>query len=112
VKLPVANGKYRKSGHRLAVFLGGSALAVWIFHFCLWYQYDGTRPVQPDAFSGRVYPLNTHGHFVYLDEREDSTLTGLTVLAVSLFGIGFVIEGLCVEGFSQRRTSPWEKKQW
>ncbi|HUJ32488.1 MAG TPA: hypothetical protein VLY23_14495 [Candidatus Acidoferrum sp.] len=109
--LPLANGKHRKAG-RLAVNLVGSlALAVWLFHFCLWYQYAGTCPNRPDASSGRVYPLNTHGSVAYLNKGEDSTLTGLTIATIGLVVVAFAINGIFVDGFS-RNTMPWEKKRW
>ena len=92
----------------LAGLLGSMALAISLFHFYLWYQYDGTRPRRPDASSGRLYPLNTHGHLVYLNKQEDARLTGLTVLTFGLFGTAILIDVL----FVARRTNPWEKKQW
>jgi hypothetical protein len=108
VNLPLVNGNYRKSGRVLAGLLGSMALAIWLFHFYLWYQYDGTRPLRPDASSGRLYPLNTHGHFVYLNKQEVARLTALTVLTFGLFGTAILIDVL----FVARRTNPWEKKQW
>jgi hypothetical protein len=110
VKPPFANEKRWKRGRMLVKLLGSMALAIWLIHFCLWYQYAGTRPRQPDAASGRHYALNTHGTIVYLNKREDANLTWLTVSAVSLFGIAFLVNGVLVDGFSQRRM-PWEKKQ-
>jgi hypothetical protein len=95
----------------IAGLLCSSALAIWLFHFYVWYQYDGTRPLRSDALSGRVYPLNTHGHVVYLNKEEDARLTRLTIVAVSLFGIGGLIEGLFASGFVAS-TKAWEKKQW
>jgi hypothetical protein len=111
VKFPIANGKYRKPGGVLVGILGSLALAIWLFHFCLWYQYAATRPRQFDASSGRLYPLNTHGSVVYLNKDEDTRLTGLTVFAFSLFAIAFITHGVLVDGFF-KRTMPWEKKQW
>lgn len=91
--------------------LGSMALAIWVFNFCLWYQYAGTRPRHPDVGSDRLYPLNTHGIVVYLNKREDANLTWLTVLAVGLFGIAVVVNGVFVDGFSERKM-PWERKRW
>jgi hypothetical protein len=108
VNHPLANGKYRKSGRMLAGLLGSIGLAIWLFHFYLWYRYDGTRPPRPDASSGRFYPLNTHGHFVYLNKDEDAMLNRLTVLTFGLFGTAIVIDVL----FVARRANPWEKKRW
>ena len=111
VKLPLANEKRRTRGRTLSKLLGSVALAIWLFHFCLWYQYAGTRPRQPDAASGQLYPLNTHGTVVYLNKREDASLTGLTVLAVGLFGIAVLVNGVFADGFSERKM-PWENKRW
>jgi len=87
------------------------AFAIWLFHFCLWYQYAATRPRRSDASSGRLYPLNAHGTVVYLNKDEDERLTGLTVFTVGLFVTAFAIHGVLVDGFF-RRAVPWEKKQW
>ena len=111
MKLPLANGKYRKPSHVVAGILAFLALAIWFSNVYMWFEYDRTRPVLPDASVGRVYPLNSHGHVVYLTQYENSRLTRLTVLAATLFGIAVIIEGLFVNGFF-RRIKPWEKKQW
>jgi hypothetical protein len=108
VKLPVRNGKYRKLGRLLTGIVGSVALAVWLFHFCLWYQYAATRPVRLDASSGRVYPLNTHGSVAYLNKSEDARLTALTLSTVGLVLILFVMHGVLV-GF--KSVMPWEKRQ-
>ena len=108
MKLPLGNGKYRKLGGVLAVAFGCAGLAIWLFHFCLWYQYAATRPRRPDASSGRIYPLNTHGSVAYLNKDEDARLTALTASTVGLILISFVTHGVLVDGF--RRAKPWEKK--
>ena len=97
MKLPLANGKYRKRALLPATILGYSALAVWIFHFYLWCQYDATRPARPDAVAGRSYPLNSHGHVVYLTKAEDGNLSRLTIVAFGLFALAFVVSSLWVE---------------
>ena len=113
MSLPIVSGKYRKPARILAQLLCFSGLAVWLFHFYVRYQYDGTRPLHPDAFSGRVYPQNSHGHVVYLTKEEDARITKLTFLAFSLFGAGFLVEGLFVEKIVWRKSpAPWEKKRW
>jgi hypothetical protein len=111
MNLLLAKGKYRKSGHVVGGVLGFLALAIWLFHAWLWYRYDGTRPSLPDASIGAIYPLNTHGHVVYLTKPEDAWLTRLTIIAFGLFGIAFLIQGVFVGGFFPR-VNPWEKKQW
>ncbi|MGH9733956.1 MAG: hypothetical protein ACRD8A_05135 [Candidatus Acidiferrales bacterium] len=109
--LPLANGKYHNHGRRGATVLAFSALAIWFFHFYLWYQYDGSLPIRPDASTGRVYALNTHGHCVYLTKTEDFRLWGLAFVTSILFIVAIIVNGLFVEGFS-RTKMPWEKKQW
>jgi hypothetical protein len=109
----LAKGKYRKLARVIASILCITALAIWFFHFYVWYQYDGTRPVKPDVPSGRVFEQNTHGHVVFLTKEEDARLTRLTLLFVSLFVTGFLVNGLLAEGFHWRKSpAPWEKKQW
>jgi hypothetical protein len=75
VSLPLANGKYRKFGAVLVTILGSIAFAIWIFHFCLRYQYAATRPGRPVPSSGRLYALNTHGTIAYINKVS---LTGQT----------------------------------
>ncbi len=111
--LPLAMGKYRKPARVLASLLCFTGLAIWLFHFCVWYQYDGTRPTYPVQSVGRVFPQNTHGHVVFLTKEEDTRLTRLTILAFSLMGSGFLVGGLFVEGFHWRKNAaPWEKREW
>jgi hypothetical protein len=109
VNLPLAKGRYGKPAQKLSSLLAVSAIAVWLFHLYIWYQYDGTRPRQPDAMSGRFYAQNTHGHVVYLTREEDAGLTKLTILTFSLFGTAFLIGGLFVKKVV---PTPWEKRRW
>jgi len=112
MKLPLGNPLYRNFARAVATFLGVSGLAVWFFHFYVWDQYDRTRPIRPDYFSGRVHGLNNHGHVVYLTGEEDARLTKLTILAFSLFGGGILVTILFVEGVSNwNKRMPWEKRQ-
>jgi hypothetical protein len=111
MKLPLANGKYRDPARKLVIFLGFLALAVWFFHFYVWYQYDGSRPTHVDSSLGRVFPLNTHGHTVYLTKSEDQNLAGLTVLTFGLFISAVLIDEFFVDGFT-RTIEPWQKRQW
>jgi hypothetical protein len=108
VKLPLANGKYRKPARIVAGLVAFAALAIWLFHFYVWYQYVGTRPRLRDASSGRLYPLNTHGYVVYLNKEEDANLARMTAVAVGLFGTAILIDVLLVA----QKKNPWEKKQW
>jgi len=112
VKLPLANGKYRKPAIVLANGLCVAALAAWLFHLYIFFQYDDTRPRVPDKSIGRVYPQNNHGHVVYLTKEEDHRLTKLTITAFGLFCFGALVGHLFVEEMSWKRKQPWEKKQW
>jgi hypothetical protein len=111
VNLPLAKGKYSKPAVLLARILACMGLGVWFFHFYVWYQYDATRPRQPDASAGRLYAQNTHGHVVYLTRVEGERLTNLSILALSLVLSG----GLCLLLFVEKRVwrkslAPWERR--
>ena len=93
MNFPLAAGKYRKPARMLGSVLCFTGLAVWFFHLYVWYQYDGTRPTQPVEAIGRVFPQNSHGHVVYLTEKENTRLTRLTILAFGLMGSGFLVGG-------------------
>jgi hypothetical protein len=115
MKLPLENGNYRKPLEVIARVLLFSALGVWLFHLYIYYQYDSTRPLQPDRFSGAIYAQSNQGHTVYLTRAEDATLTKLTIFAVALAITGFLISHLFVEriGWSKRgEPKPWETKKW
>ena len=73
------------------------ALAVtsllWWGCFCyLTNHYDATRPTLFDVASGRIHPLNSHGHVVYLNGSETFRVYGLVCLAVTFFASGFLID--------------------
>ena len=113
MRLPLANGKYRKPANTVALVLACSALAVWFFHFYAYFQYDSTRPRVPDVASGRVIAQSNHGHIVYLTSEEHSRLTKITIVAVTLFGVGFLIRGLFdPDGFFNRKPNLWEVRRW
>jgi hypothetical protein len=114
MKLPLAEGKYRKPAGVVAGLLACSGLAIWLFHTYVWYDYDRTRPRRADSASGRVYPLNTHGHVVYLTEAEDARLTRLAVLSFSLICGGLIAATLFVENVFvwRKKGQPWEKRKF
>ena len=113
MKLPLAGGKYRKPARIIAMLLGYSGLALWFYHFYVWYQYDGTRPRIPDAMSGRVLPQNTHGHVVYLTVGEQSRLRNIAILAGILLMTG-ILSGILFSSdhFWRKRPKPWEVRRW
>jgi hypothetical protein len=114
MKLPLGNPKYRKLARAVSSFLAISGLAVWLFHFYVWNQFDQTRPIHPNYSSGQVHGLNNHGHVVYLTDEEDARLTSLRILAFSLFGGGFLTAALFVTAPSDwnKKGRPWEKRQF
>jgi hypothetical protein len=111
VNLPLAKGKYSKPAVLFGRILAYTGLAFWLFHFYVWYQYDATRPRQPDASAGRLYAQNTHGHVVYLTKEEGARLTNLSILALSLLLSG----GLCLPLFVEKTVwikslAPWKRR--
>jgi hypothetical protein len=72
--------------------LVASALLVWAYFYYLSNHYDDTRPTVADEVSGRVFPLNSHGHVVYLTMTEEYLIRFLVLAAVGCFISGFVID--------------------
>jgi hypothetical protein len=111
MKVPLANGKYSKPARLGAEFLCFSGVAIWLFHFYVFYQYDATRPTRPDVTSGRVYAQNNHNRVVYLNKAEDFRIFMLRTSAFCLFIAGIAVGYLFVNEWN-RKPQPWEKKQW
>ena len=112
MKLPLANGKYRRPALIVGRVLAFSGVAIWFSYIWLWTHYDSTRPRLPDVAAGRVIVQNTHGHYVYLTGEESNRLTDLEILAVILFVTGFVIGVLfSQDGFARKRSKPWEVRR-
>jgi hypothetical protein len=113
MKLPLANGKYRRPATIVWKVLAFSGVAIWLFYIGLWTYYDSTRPRLPDVATGRVVVQNTHGHYVYLTAEESSRLRDLEILAGILFLTGFLIGGLFSQDlFTKKRPKPWEVRRW
>ena len=75
----------------------GAAIASLMSFFTgcfLWFQFDYTRPKVPNPLEGRVYPLNTHGSWVYLDAREHWLLNSLMILFLILAVTAIAIDRL------------------
>jgi hypothetical protein len=53
-----------------------------------------SRPTSPNSLEGRVYPLNTHGDWVYLNAQEHFLLTSLYVVFVALALLAIAIDWL------------------
>jgi len=60
----------------------------------VWFQFDNSRPKVPNALEGRVYPLNTHGSWVYLNAQEHYGLSALFALFVVLALVAVAIDRL------------------
>jgi hypothetical protein len=113
MKLPLANGKYRRPAAIISKLLLFSALAVWFFHFYVWYQYDGTRPSAPDVASGRVLAQNSHGHVVYLTVEEKNRLRNIVVAAGLLLVTGILVGTLFApDAVWKKPPKPWEVRRW
>ena len=72
--------------------LVASALLVWAYFYYLSNHYDDTRPTVADEVSGRVYPLKSHGHVVYLTMTEEYLVRFLVFAAVGCFISGFIVD--------------------
>jgi hypothetical protein len=104
MKIPLADGKYRRPAKIVSGTLAFSALAVWIFYFYAYYQFDSSRPRIADETVGRVFAQSNHGHVVYLTAAEHNRLIMIAILAGALFGIAFLIDALFVRGTFLRRS--------
>jgi hypothetical protein len=60
-------------------------LGSWVGSDVLWHHYEFTRPATRQPEAGRVYPLNTHGTYVYLTFDERALLYFLMLLGVACF---------------------------
>lgn len=119
MKLPLANGRYRKPAKIIGGIFAFSAVAVWIFHFWVFFNYDDTRPRRPDPSEGRIYAQNNHGHIVYLTKAEASNITDLRITSFGLAGAAIFTLYVFGDGIERykdqrryRKGKPWEKKQW
>lgn len=59
--------------------LSGLGVLSWFGFTVLWLQYDNTRATSQQPSEGRLYQLNTHGHYVFLTHTE---LAHLYILGV------------------------------
>ncbi len=113
MKLPLANGKYRRPALIVGRVLAFSGVAIWFSYIWLWTHYDSTRPRLPDLAAGRVIVQNTHGHYVYLTAAEEDRLRNIEILAGCLFITGFLIGVLfSQDGFKRKSPKPWEVGRW
>lgn len=68
------------------------AVMAWIGFLGLWLRYSDTRPTLELPAQGRLYPLNTHGHIVYLTRHELQIWRLLGVGAVVLVVVAGAIQ--------------------
>jgi hypothetical protein len=112
VKVPLANGRYRRPATIVWRLFAFSVLAFWFFFIYVTYQYDGTRPRFPDEASGRVFPQNTHGHVVYLTAGEKGRLRNIVIFAGVLLVTGVLTATLFApEAVWKKPPKPWEVRR-
>jgi len=56
---------------------------IWMSFIYLTLQYDATRPTVSQPSEDRVYVQNTHGHYVYLNSKEQNNLNYLEAGALA-----------------------------
>src|SRR5436305_8747087 len=56
----------------------------WFGFLCLYTYYGFSRPTSKQLDSGRLYPLDTHGHVAYLTLAEINNLHDLRNVAIGL----------------------------
>jgi hypothetical protein len=83
----------------LVRILSGLGVLSWFGFTVLWLQYDNTRPASRQPIEGRVYQLNTHGHFVFLTHTE---LTNLYILG--LVGAVFLLTAMAAKLSASKRN--------
>jgi hypothetical protein len=108
MELPLAKGKYRKSGELLRDVLGYFGMAVLALLMYLFLQYDKTRPIRPEASSEHIYAQENKGQVVFLTKTENNNKMVLKILAGSAFGISLLADILFVGDFL-REKKPWER---
>src|ERR1700752_4463355 len=91
-------GPYREMRSRVAPWFAGLAVLTWFGFIFLFEHYDATRPTCADRTPDRIYVQNNHGHYVYLNSREENYLTVLQESAAALF-VGAIV----IEYFAERR---------
>ena len=76
----------------MAVVFFAVAVASFPSHLWMFFQYHSSRPSQRQTESGRVYPSNNHGSYVYLTAEE---ATGLSLLS-GTFLFGLLLGGIMI----------------
>lgn len=72
--------------------LGVSALGLWLACVGLFLHYAATRPRSPRPDEGRVYSINNHGVYAYLNQSENMWLWLLAATAVGMFIVAALID--------------------
>jgi hypothetical protein len=97
-------GAYREMRSRVALWLAGVAVLTWWGFIFLFEHYDATRPTCADRTPDRIYVQNNHGHYVYLNSKEENYLTALQASAAVLF-----VGAMAIEYFAERRHNRKQK---
>ena len=76
-----------------AKVLGRVGVFAWFSFACLYLYYGFSRPTFQQPDSGRLYPLDTHGHVAYLTLREINNLYHLrdAAFVLVLVAVGMVL---------------------
>ena len=91
----VRTGNTGKTVVVLARVIVRIGVLAWFGFLCLYTYYGFSRPTSKQLESGRLYPLDTHGHVAYLTLAEINNLhyvrdaaLGLVLVAVIMALIG------------------------
>ena len=74
------------------ISLGVASLLLALGDFWLWNQYARSLPIVENLAEGRLYPLNTHGHIVYLTRFEHTLLYALIFSSAAFFVAAILID--------------------
>jgi hypothetical protein len=75
-------------------------LGALFLYFALYSFYGGTLGTAPNVATGEIYPLNLHGHIVYLSRLQHRGLEGFG--ALTLF-FGAIFASICAYLFYRQK---------
>lgn len=73
---------------------GISAVVLWFSSFVVWRYLESKGAPAPDPGAGLTWPLDTHGHVLFITGREHYLLYGLIWGGMTLFFLTAVLTGL------------------
>jgi|ERR1700678_4514246 uncharacterized membrane protein len=84
----------------LAVSLMVIYFALFLINFSMYWWPD--MPTSPGPAKGRIYPLNNHGHYTYMNEREHRlNETWWMLLPLLVVSLGLIIH--FIDPFDEKR---------